>query len=142
MTEEQREQFREMRRVLDNHIRNIAGDPGGINNGLAIIRAWKPGAYGVGDVRVYEGIPYRCVQRHDSTNNPAWTPYVVPTLWAQYHGTTHDTARPWVAPTGAHDTYKAGEFMVWQDGKIYRCAWETVYSPAEAPSAWEVSDGG
>lgn len=142
MTEEQREQFREMRRVLDDLVRNVASNPDGINDSLAAIRAWKPGTYGVGDVRIYEGIPYRCAQRHDSTNNPAWTPDAVPALWVQYHGTTNDTARPWVSPTGAHDTYKAGEFMVWQDGKIYRCTWETVYSPAEAPSAWEVSDGG
>ena len=44
---------------------------------------------------------------------------------------------PWEAPTGAHDMYKAGEYMIWTDNKVYLCKQDTNFSPAEYPQAWE-----
>lgn len=141
MTQAQREQFAAVRRALDGYVSKIADSPAEINANPAAIRAWKPGVYAAGDVRSYAGIPYKCVQPHDSTQTPEWTPAAVPALWMQYHGTTVETARPWLAPTGAHDMYKAGEYMVWKDGTTRRCIVDTAYSPVDAPSAWEVVDG-
>lgn len=137
MTQEQREQFFAIRRSLDGFVRKIADSPAEINDNPAAIRTWKQGAYAVGDVRSHRGVPYKCVQAHDSTGNPGWTPDTAPALWMQYHGTTVETARAWVAPTGAHDVYKAGEYMVWTDGAVYRCVTDTAYSPEDYPAAWE-----
>lgn len=55
----------------------------------------------------------------------------------QYHGTTPESARPWIAPTGAHDMYKAGEYTIWTDDKTYKAKMDTAYSPADYPQAWE-----
>ena len=139
MTEAQRAQFRAMRKALDGLVARIVDSPAEINDNAAAIRVWKPGAYALDDVRQHDGIPYRCVQAHDSTENPGWTPDTVPALWMQYHGTTPETARAWVTPAGAHDMYKAGEFVVWTDGVVYRCTADTVYSPDAYPSAWEAA---
>ena len=136
MTEAQRKQFFEMRRALDGFVAKIADSPVEINDNPAAIRLWHEGAHAVGDVRMYEGNPYKCVQAHDSTGNPAWNPTVA-SLWMQYHGTTQETARPWIAPAGAHDMYLKGEYMIWTDGTVYRCVSDTAYSPEEFPQAWE-----
>lgn len=33
--------------------------------------------------------------------------------------------------------YHAGEYMVYTDGKIYKCLSDTVYSPEEYAADWE-----
>lgn len=137
MTETQRKQFFEIRKALDGFVAKIVESPAEINENTTAIRIWKPGSFVIGDVRAYEGIPYKCVQAHDSTGNEAWNPAATPALWMQYHGTTPETARPWIAPTGAHDMYKVGEYMVWTDGTMFRCLADTVYSPTDYPAAWE-----
>jgi len=102
-----------------------------------LILPWTQGKYFIGDVRIWNGQPKRCVQAHDSTGNPSWDPSVA-SLWSPYHGTSEATALPWAAPTGAHDMYKKGEYMVWTDGSKYKCLSDTAYSPTEYPQAWEV----
>lgn len=138
MTVEQRAKLVAIRRALDGLVGRIAENAAEVNGHMAAIRAWRPGAYSLGDVRMHLGAPYKCVQAHDSTANPGWTPDEATALWMQYHGTSKETARAWVAPTGAHDMYKAGEYMIWTDGKIYRCIADTVYSPGAYSRAWEV----
>lgn len=139
MTEAQRKQFFDIRKALDGFVEKIVESPVEINNNPVAIRAWLPGVFVVGDVRMYQSIPYKCVQAHDSAQNPAWTPDATPSLWMQYHGTSIDTARPWITPTGAHDMYKVGEYMIWTDGQIYQCKSDTVYSPADYAQAWGVA---
>ena len=136
LSAEKRAEFRAFRKVADSHIVSIVDKPVEINENMLVLRKWKPGPYVVGDVRLYEGIPYKCVQAHDSTGNDAWNPAATPALWMQYHGTSKQTARPWLAPTGAHDMYKAGEWMIWTDGLAYPCRVDTVYSPADYAAAW------
>lgn len=139
MTSEQRAKLFAIRRALDGLVSKIAENAAEVNGHMAAIRAWRPGAYALGDVRMHAGIPYKCVNAHDSTANPSWTPDAVPALWMQYHGTSKETARAWIAPTGAHDLYKAGEWMIWTDGRIYRCIADTAYSPGDYSRAWEVN---
>jgi len=100
---------------------------------------WTPGVYAVGDVRTDPdtGYPYECFTAHDSTVNPGWT-ITERTLWKPYHSRRPEYVLPWEAPTGAHDMYKAGEYMVWTDGSVYRCKQDTAYSPDVLPGAWEV----
>ena len=137
MTDAQRKQFFEIRKALDGFVSKIVEIPAEINENPAAIRIWKPGSFVIGDVRAYDGIPYKCVQAHDSTGNESWNPAATPALWMQYHGTTPETARSWIAPAGAHDMYKAGEYMVWTDGVTFHCLADTAYSPTDYPAAWE-----
>lgn len=108
-----------------------------------LLMPWKAGtssdpvSYKSGDVRTYGGQIWRCVQAHDHHGEPGWEPRVV-SMWGAYHATDAAHALPWVQPTGAHDTYKAGEYMVWTDGKTYQCVSDTAYSPEEYAQAWEV----
>lgn len=138
MTEAQRRQLQALRRALDSFVARVAEQPSEINAHPAAIRPWRPGVYAPGDVRSHGGVPYRCAQAHDSTDNAGWSPDAAPALWTAYHGTSAETARPWVAPTGAHDVYRVGEWMVWIDGAAYRCVAETAHSPEAAPSAWVI----
>ena len=131
------EKLRAWRGQIDAVIAQVADNPATINVMPATIREWTQGAYVVGDVRKHGGIPYKCVQAHDSASNPDWTPDATPALWMQYHGTTLETARAWVAPTGAHDMYQPDEYMVFTDGVIYKCVTATAYSPADNSGAWE-----
>ena len=92
----------------------------------------------MGVVASYDGAPYRCAQTHDSTGNPDWSPDKTPALWAPYHATDAAHALPWQAPTGAQDAYKRGEWMVWKDGKRYKCvAQTTVWGPDVRAEDWE-----
>lgn len=136
ITPELESYLKKVRAALDKHIININSDTKEINEYAELLRKWIPGNYVVGDVRVYEGIPYKCIQAHDSTGNETWNPSVA-SLWIQYHGTSVETARPWIAPTGAHDIYLAGEYMIWTDGSTYKCLSNTNFSPADYASAWE-----
>lgn len=98
---------------------------------------WKQGAYNVGDVRTSNGYPYECIMTHDSTLNPTWD-ISVRTLWKPYHSRKKEFALTWEQPTGSHDMYKTGEYMIWTDGNIYMCKSDTNYSPTDYAKAWEV----
>ena len=106
----------------------------------ALLRPWTPGDYAAGNVRVQDGYPYKCCQAHDSTDNPDWDPATQRALWAPYHAKTAKWALPYVAPTGAHDAYQSGEYMIWPDGQIYRCNTDnTVWGPDTLPDVWDVA---
>ena len=137
MTEAQEKELRAMRKAYDVFVGKISGNPAEINENMVAIRPWKPGKYALGDVRMYYGVPYKCVQAHESTITNDWTPEDTPALWMQYHGTSVETARAWIAPTGAHDMYKAGEYMIFTDTHMYLCKSDTAYSPSDYPAAWE-----
>jgi len=104
---------------------------------MAFFESWKPGAYAVGDIRTdpETGYPRECMTAHDSTVNPDWTIQTA-SLWKPYHSRKKEYALPWEQPTGAHDIYKAGEYMIWTDFGIYRCLADTGFSPTEQCDAW------
>ena len=100
---------------------------------------WTPGSYAVGDVRNANGQVWACFQAHDNSvypdinpDNAAWF-----TFWRPLHGKTPETARPFVPVQGAHDMYRAGEYMIYTDGKLYRCLSDTNFSPEDYAQAWE-----
>ena len=106
----------------------------------ALCKAWATGKHTAGEVYSTGEQLWQCIQDYDNTVYPdiipggsAWGTFHKP-----YHGTTKETAMPWVAPTGAHDMYLAGEYMIWMDGKIYKCLCGTAYSPEDYADAWEV----
>ena len=104
-----------------------------------LVEDWAPGAFTVGAVRNHAGQTWECCQAHDSAANPDWAPGAVPALWRPYHSSDPAYARPYVAPSGAHDAYQTGEVMLWSDGQIYRAKQDAlVYAPDVLPDAWEV----
>lgn len=100
---------------------------------------WAPGSYAAGDIRNADGQTWECFQAHDNAVYPdiapggaAWC-----TFWRPLHGTSPETARPFVPVAGAHDMYKAGEYMTYE-GQLYKCLADTNYSPTDYAAAWEV----
>ena len=108
----------------------------------ALYAEWTEGAYQVGDIRLawYGGThqPWKCRQEHDTTTYPDITPdgSAWRTFWIPFHGTSPETAQDWIAPSGAHDQYESGEYMIW-NGQTYKCLSATVYTPEEYAQAWE-----
>lgn len=100
---------------------------------------WSAGKYSVGDIRNANGQTWECYQAHDNAVYPDITPDNTAwyTFWRPLHGKTPETARPWVAPQGAHDMYHTGEYMIYTDGKLYKCLSDTNFSPTEYAQAWE-----
>ncbi len=95
-------------------------------------------AYDVGDVRLHPetGYPRECMTAYDGSVQQDWT-IDTPTLWKPWHSRKKEYALPWETPTGSHDMYKAGEYMVWTDGNTYRCKQDTNFGPEDYPQAWE-----
>lgn len=139
LTQAQIDRLLAIRAAMDTGVSLAAAQGAAEINSLAgVIRPWTPGSYAAGDVRMQDGIPYKCVSPHDSAENPAWTPSATPALWMQYHGTSRETARPFVAVTGAHDIYRSGEWMIWQATQVYECvsASGTAYGPDVDAASW------
>jgi hypothetical protein len=105
----------------------------------ALYDEWMPGKHVAGDIFSVDGDVWECFQNYDNAvypdikpGNSAWYTFNRP-----FHGTSRETARNFVHPTGAHDVYKAGEWAV-QDGKFTKANQDTAYSLAEYPQAWDV----
>ena len=101
---------------------------------------WAAGSYQVGDIRNAKGQTWECFQAHDNAtypdinpDNAAWF-----TFWRPLHGKSPETARPFTPVQGAHDMYRAGEYMIYTDGLTYKCLSDTNFSPEEYSAAWEV----
>lgn len=94
--------------------------------------------YGVGDVRTHPvtGYPRECMTAYDGSVQQDWT-IDTPSVWKPWHSRKKEYALPWEAPTGAHDMYKAGEYMIWTDGIVKHCLEDTNFSPEDYPQAWE-----
>lgn len=99
---------------------------------------WSAGAYAVGDIRNAEGQTWECFQAHDNGVYPDIVPGKAAwfTFWRPLHGTSPETARPFVPVQGSHDMYHAGEYMT-LDGTLYRCKQDTNFSPEDYAAAWE-----
>ena len=100
---------------------------------------WAAGQFEVGDIRNSGGQTWECFQAHDCAVYPdikpggaAWF-----TFWRPLHGKSPETARPFVPVQGAHDMYKIGEYVVFEDA-LYKCVQDTAYSPADYAPAWEI----
>lgn len=109
-----------------------------------LYETWTAGKYEVGDLCNYAGQTYECTQAHDNATYPDITPEN-PQTWANFwkplHGKSAANARPWTkSQFGTTDMYLAGEYMVYTDGKMYKCLSDTVYSPEEYVQAWEVQE--
>lgn len=103
---------------------------------------WEAGKHAVNDNYNADGQTWECFQAYDNAVYPdirpgeaAWYTFNRP-----LHGTSPETARPFVPVQGAHDMYRAGEYMT-LDGVLWRCVNDTNFSPEDYPEAWEERDG-
>lgn len=103
---------------------------------------WTAGSHAVGDIYTAKGQVWECIQSYDNAVYPDIVPGA--SAWGTFHrplhGTSPDTAMPWVQPTGAHDIYKAGEYMT-LEGTLWLCKQGTNFSPTEYAQAWEAVNG-
>lgn len=99
---------------------------------------WKPGVHKSGEIYNADGQTWECIQNYDNGVYPDIAPGKA--AWGTFHrplhGTAPETARGFVPVTGAHDTYKPGEYA-WFAGTLYLCNRETSYSPVDYPQDWE-----
>ena len=96
--------------------------------------------YSVGDVRLHPttGNPKECIMAYDGSVQLDWT-IDTSTLWKHWHSRKPEYDLPWEAPTGAHDMYKSGGYMIWTNGYTSLCKEDTNFSPTDYPQAWEVA---
>ena len=104
---------------------------------------WAPGEHREGEHCTAGGQVWECFAAYDNAVYPdirpggaAWHTFNRP-----LHGASPGTARPFVPVQGAHDMYRAGEYMIWTDGGVYRCLRDTNFSPEEVPADWEIVPG-
>lgn len=137
LSAENEARFREYRRILDKHISKIVEDPVEINDSLVAIKTWKPlQSYVRYDVRIdpEDNIPYWAMHDHTSVEGQELQPNLTPSMWAHYHGTTPETARPFVQE--GHNPYMKGHYCTENDN-VYLCGQDNIiYAPSVYPQAW------
>lgn len=146
MTEAQRAKFFEIRRLLDELAGGIQpADEAAfnaaaktINDHLAAFRVWRADAdYKRGALTVDPdtGSAYWAMHDNGKTSGQVHKPGESPTIWARCHGTSPETAWPFVAES--YNTYMNGHYCT-EGGGVYRCLQDNiVYAPSVLPGAWE-----
>src|SRR5699024_26429 len=96
-------------------------------------------AYQAGDVINYNGELYEVVQPHTSQDD--WKPDSTPSLYTPYlKGKIADKeiVHEWQQPLGAHDAYKTGDKVLFED-KVYESVIDAnTWSPTDYPDAWRL----
>ena len=135
---------RALRKVIENNAQATSASRTDDENIKAsvLFPDWAEGKHTKGEVYNAMGQTWECFQDYDN----AVYPDIIPggAAWGTFnrplHGKSKETARAWVQPTGAHDIYQAGEFMVWTDGVVYECIAATNFSPEEYAAGWKVAE--
>ena len=135
-----------IRKALDNLVATIPladevafnGSAGVINENYMAFRVWLADVdYVRGDVRVdpADGVPYWAMHDNGKTSGQVHQPSVSPTVWVHCHGTTMETARPFIAE--GHNPYMTGHYCT-ENGGIFRCKRDNVvHAPSVLLDAWE-----
>lgn len=130
-------QASQYRMAVDTAVKHVIDDDARITISV-LYPDWVSGSHAVGDIYNADAQTWECYQAYDNAVYPDIRPGQ--TAWYTFnrplHGKSPETARPWVAPTGAHDIYKSGEYMIYTDGKTYRCNANTNFSPIDYTEAW------
>lgn len=76
------------------------------------------------------------IREVDTATHPDWTPEAAPSEYKAYHGTSRETAQPYMM-RNAQDVYMSGEWCIFH-GQYWSCkADNTTGSPEEYPSSWQ-----
>ena len=138
------ETLRAMGRMMARYAQSQDFDADLTIEAAPLLKEWKkgsmeePASYIVGDVRTFDGQPWRCAQAHVHYGEDGWDPAKARALWAPYHATKRECALPWVTPTSAEDAYNTGEWMIWTDGAAYQALRDAVvHGPDVLADAWQ-----
>lgn len=135
-----------IRHALDNLVKTIPltdeasfnSSAATINDNVMAFRVWLSEAdYNRGDVRIdpEDGVPYWAMHNHGVSTGQIHQPSKSPTIWTHCHGTTPETARPFVAES--HNPYMEGHYCT-ENGEVKRCKQNnTIHAPSVYPAAWE-----
>lgn len=130
-------QASQYRMAVDTAVKHVIDDDARIAISV-LFPDWAAGSHAVGDIYNADAQTWECYQAYDNAVYPDIRPGQ--TAWYAFnrplHGKSAETARSWTAPTGAHDIYKSGEYMIYTDGKLYRCKSDTNFSPIDYAAAW------
>lgn len=146
MNARQREELFEMRRLLDEMVKNLQlvseaafnASAAAVNEHRAAIRTWLEEAdYSRGDVAIDpdDKTPYWAMHANGKSTGQVRKPSASPTVWTHCHGTTPETAREFVSE--GHNPYMQGHYCK-KNGRAYRCLENnTIHAPDVYPQAWE-----
>jgi len=102
---------------------------------------WRYGAtFVLGEVCLYAGNLWRCVQAHTAQADPNYAPDVAASLWTRYYAPTETPA--WVQPVGASDAWPLGA-QVTHNGHLWTSLIvDNVWEPGSigAESLWRCED--
>lgn len=141
-----REEAHAIRRALDNLIKTIPmaseaefnAAAAAINDNVAAVRMWRDDReYKRGDIALdpADKTPYWALHEHGPSTGQVHQPSINPTIWTHCHGTSPETARPFVAE--GHNPYMTGHYCT-EVGAIYRSVHDNnVYAPSVYPAGWE-----
>lgn len=138
--EELNTQVEEVKMQLRNVVKIIDIAPDKLKELIELYEPWKANeSVEVGDIRRHEGKLYEVVQAH--TTQADWTPNSTPALWKEVAPEVTEEGEEivpeFVQPTGAHDSYKKGD-MVLFEGEIYKSLIDNnAYSPTAYSAGWE-----
>lgn len=147
LTKEQQNYFRAIREFWDDIIASIPtanetefnDNAEMINTAAIATRVWLAGKhYNRGDIRIdpTDGVPYWAMHDHDSVEGAELQPSLTPTIWTHCHGTTPETARPFLAE--GHNPYQVDHYCI-ENGTIYHCnTANMVHAPSVYPQAWDI----
>lgn len=90
----------------------------------------------VGFLRKYNGVNYRCIQKH--TTQASWTPDVSPSLWVVAPTIGGSGYPDWVQPTGSQDAYDVDAIVTHNGFNWKSLVNANVWEPSDAsPTLWE-----
>lgn len=145
MSEANRAKFEQAGAVLKKYFGGVAAqmetthDPSKINEDVAVVAVWKPDAvysrYAV-TVDPEDGWPYFALHDHRAADYGNKPPRNDTALWRICHGTSAETARPFLAD--AANLYYKGHFCTF-DGGVWEYIADTpsAYSPADYAAYWQ-----
>lgn len=135
-----------VRDILNGVVRDIAAtDEASFNAAAAVINekaaaipVWREDLeYQRGDLVVdrEDSVPYWAIHAQGPTSGQVHQPSTSPTMWTHCHGTTPETARPFL--TEAHNPYMTGHYCT-ENGATKRCNRDNVvHAPSVLPEAWD-----
>lgn len=101
---------------------------------IDIFPSWQTGFdYGVGEKVKYNGKLYRVIQPHTSQDN--WTPELAVSLFVEI--VPPEVIPEWVQPAGAHDAYKIGDKVTYEEVLYTSLMDGNTWSPVANPAAWQ-----
>ena len=128
-------------RIVKDYIKEeLKQDPSKLSELKSLVDRWSVDSlYITGDIVTYNGTLYTVVQDHTSQSD--WVPDSTPSLYKKTNSTTENTdavLQEFAQPTGAHDSYKNGDKVIFND-KVYESIIDNnVWSPETNPKGWKL----